>query len=71
MIYELLRDGFVNASVDLNKSTSLHWACEGGYLDIVLLLLNYENVDVCAKDNLDSEPIFYAAQNGHTESYSI
>jgi hypothetical protein len=76
MIYLLLNEGFVNATLSVNdglnpRSTALHWACSNGYSDIVMLLLKYDNVDVCSKDHYDNEPIHYAAEFGRTESYFL
>jgi ankyrin repeat protein len=75
MICELLKDGFVNATLSVyckpNQTTALHWACMNFYMDAALLLLNYDNVDVCSNDNFGNEPIHYAAELGHTESYSF
>jgi hypothetical protein len=73
MICGLLTDGFVDGRlrVEYHKLTALHWACIHGYIDVVLLLLNYDNVDLCSKDRRGNEPIHYAAQYGHMESYSF
>jgi hypothetical protein len=76
MICELLTDGFVDATLTVtyewrSKGTALHWAVMNGYLDAVMLLLKYDKVDVCFQDNNGNEPIHFAAQNGHTESYSF
>jgi ankyrin repeat protein len=54
-----------------NRGTALHWACINGYVDVVQLLLKYDNVDVSSKDNHDNAPIHYAADVGHTESFSF
>jgi hypothetical protein len=78
-LHELLTDGFVDATLPVTyqyytsrcKGTALHWACMNGYFDLVLLLLTYFNVEVCSKDTKCKEPIHYAAQYGHTESYSF
>jgi hypothetical protein len=82
MICELLNDGIVNATLsvifedeeyqyEVCESTALHWACMNGYLDVVQLLLKYDNVDVCCRDNHCNESIHYAAEFGHNESYSF
>jgi ankyrin repeat protein len=75
MICELLTDGVIDATLpviyEYREGTALHWACSNGYFDLVLLLLTYFKVDVCSKDTNGNEPIYYAAQNGHTESYSF
>jgi hypothetical protein len=79
MICELLNDGFVDATLSVIlpfvdedfETTALHWACVKGYIDVFQVLLKYVNVDVSSRDDLEYEPIHYAAQYGHTESYSF
>jgi hypothetical protein len=81
MICELLKDGVVDAGalrVDINtseifyrQSSALHWACVYGYIEIVLLLLQYKNVDVCVEDKHGITPIHIAAIFGHSIGYSF
>jgi hypothetical protein len=66
MIYELLTGGFVDATlpvtmfsdvaIEYYKSTAFHWACMNGYLDIVMILLKYDNVDIRSRERFVSEP---------------
>jgi hypothetical protein len=80
MICELLKDCVVNATISFEfkyhiesqyRSTALQWACLYDYIDVVLLLLKYDNVDISAKDGCSNQPIHYAAALGHTESNSF
>jgi hypothetical protein len=78
MIFDLLKDGFINAKISFDfkyrgeskyQATVLHWACLYDYMDVVLLLLKYDNVDFCSKDHCGDEPIHHAAELGHTQSH--
>jgi ankyrin repeat protein len=69
MVYELLKNGRVNASRTISFiGTLLHWACVHGYIEIVGLLLKYPDVDPCAKTSGDRQPIHLAVSQGHTKS---
>jgi hypothetical protein len=72
MIKELLKEGSVNTSIPVSfdvpsqinhieEGTALHWACANGFIEIVQLLLDDKNVDVCAKDLCDIQPVHLAA----------
>jgi ankyrin repeat protein len=68
-VYATLSVTFLDQEDQDVEGTALHWACSNDYLDVVQLLLQYDNVDVCSTDIHAKEPIHYAARNGHTESY--
>jgi ankyrin repeat protein len=81
MICELLKDACVNISLILTfkhiasgyireRGTILHWACMHGHIEVVSLLLKYDNVDFHVKLN-GYEPIHFAVIFGHIQSYSF
>jgi ankyrin repeat protein len=47
---------------------AIHVACEGGYKEIVEILMKH-NVDINQRGGLHNQtPIYYACRNGHTDS---
>ncbi|XP_071094732.1 putative ankyrin repeat protein RF_0381 [Haliotis cracherodii] len=57
--------------VDDSGSTILHIACEGGNLDIVNFILNYNIVDINSMDEQECTPAMKAALNGHTDVFNL
>jgi ankyrin repeat protein len=60
----------INNNCDI-PDDAIHVACEGGYKDIVEILMKH-NVDINQHGGeLNKIPIYYACRNGHTDIVQI
>jgi len=69
-LYEIIQDGVTYENVnerDKSGRTGLSYACGSGFLPILELLVQVEEVDVNRPDKDGNTPLIFAAQAGHAD----
>ncbi|KAK2161929.1 hypothetical protein LSH36_107g00005 [Paralvinella palmiformis] len=67
MRYLITCNALVNYQDPLLSRTSLHWACMGGHVEAVRLLLQYSSTDVNCQDRDNVTPIIHSAICGSNQ----